>query len=82
MPPARPLRILMISSEVESLARTGGLGDVVEALSLAHAELGHDVIVVTVEYRLGVLGFVRGQVPANVLARGQAGDEPLPVLPR
>lgn len=45
-----PLRILMASSEVESLARTGGLGDVVEALSLALAELGHHVLVVTPLY--------------------------------
>ena len=47
---ARPQRILMISSEVESLARTGGLGDVVDALSLALAELGAHVLVVTPLY--------------------------------
>jgi len=47
---SRPLRILMISSEVESLARTGGLGDVVDALSLALAELGAEVLVVTPLY--------------------------------
>ncbi len=40
----------MVSSEVESLARTGGLGDVVEALSLALAELGAEVVVVTPLY--------------------------------
>ncbi len=40
----------MISSEVESLARTGGLGDVVEALSLALAEIGLEVVVVTPRY--------------------------------
>lgn len=40
----------MISSEVESLARTGGLGDVVEALSLALAERGEQVLVVTPLY--------------------------------
>ncbi len=45
-----PLRVLMISSEVESLARTGGLGDVVEALSLALAQIGCDVVVVTPLY--------------------------------
>src|SRR5436190_12482845 len=43
-------RILMISSEVESFARTGGLGDVVFALSRALADLGADVIVVTPLY--------------------------------
>jgi starch synthase len=47
---ARPHRILMISSEVESLARTGGLGDVVDALSLALAERGAHVLVVTPLY--------------------------------
>lgn len=47
---ARPQRILMISSEVESLARTGGLGDVVDALSLALAERGAHVLVVTPLY--------------------------------
>jgi starch synthase len=46
----RPQRILMISSEVESLARTGGLGDVVDALSLALAEQGAHILVVTPLY--------------------------------
>lgn len=40
----------MISSEVESLARTGGLGDVVDALSLSLAERGAHVLVVTPLY--------------------------------
>ena len=48
--PARPLRILAISSEVESLARTGGLGDVVEALSRTLGALGAEVVVVTPKY--------------------------------
>jgi starch synthase len=43
-------RILMISSEVESLARTGGLGDAVEALSRALVALGLDVLIVTPRY--------------------------------
>ncbi len=43
-------RILMISSEVESLARTGGLGDAVEALSRALGGLGSDVVIVTPKY--------------------------------
>lgn len=46
----RPLRVLMVSAEVESFARTGGLGDVVAALSRALAELGADVIVATPLY--------------------------------
>jgi starch synthase len=44
------MRLLIVSSEVESLARTGGLGDVVEALSLAVASLGEEVLVVTPLY--------------------------------
>ncbi len=40
----------MVSSEVESLARTGGLGDVVEALSRSLSSLGADVVVVTPKY--------------------------------
>jgi starch synthase len=40
----------MISSEVESLARTGGLGDMVEALSLALAQIGCEVVLVTPLY--------------------------------
>ncbi len=47
---ARPLRILMVSAEVESLARTGGLGDVAEALSVRLAHLGAEVILVTPLY--------------------------------
>ena len=45
----------MVSSEVESLARTGGLGDVVEALSLAVASLGEQVLVVTPLYGVTTL---------------------------
>ena len=44
------LRIVMISSEVESLARTGGLGDAVEALSYELARSGADVVLVTPRY--------------------------------
>ena len=40
----------MVSSEVASLARTGGLGDVVEALSRTLAADGADVVVVTPRY--------------------------------
>jgi starch synthase len=44
------MNVLMVSSEVESLARTGGLGDAVEALSRALASLGVDVLVATPKY--------------------------------
>jgi len=66
----RSQRILMVSSEVESLARTGGLGDVVEALSLSLARQGAEVLVVTPRY--GVTRMPRtthpwaSQVPVRV----------------
>ena len=44
------MRILMVSSEVETFARSGGLGDVVLGLSRALARLGHEVCVVTPLY--------------------------------
>jgi starch synthase len=56
----------MISSEVESLARTGGLGDVVEALSLALAERGADVLVVTPLYGVTRLPRVTSRWPDRV----------------
>src|SRR4051812_29635675 len=59
----------MISSEVESLARTGGLGDVVDALSFSLAEQGAHVLVVTPLY--GVTRVPRTTVrwPGNVAIR-------------
>jgi starch synthase len=54
-----PVRVLMVSSEVESLARTGGLGDAVEALSRSLASLGADVVVATPKYGVS-------RVPAGV----------------
>lgn len=46
----RPLRILMVSAEVETFARTGGLGDVVYGLSRALGRRGLEVVVVTPKY--------------------------------
>lgn len=70
-----PTRILMISSEVESLARTGGLGDVVEALSLAMARRGAHVLVVTPRYRVSTVPRMtfswRGGVPVTPFAGGE-----------
>ena len=40
----------MVSAEVESLARTGGLGDVAEALSSKLAQLGAEVVLATPQY--------------------------------
>lgn len=59
----------MISSEVESLARTGGLGDVVEALSLALARIGHDVLVVTPLYGVTRVPKVTTRWPSTVPTR-------------
>lgn len=64
-----PLRVLMISSEVESLARTGGLGDVVDALSVALAEIGADVLVVTPLYGVTRVPPNTTRWPAQVDAR-------------
>lgn len=68
------MRILMVSSEVESLARTGGLGDVVEALSLALAELGEDVIVVTPLYGVTRLPATTMRWPGTITVRHGWGD--------
>lgn len=65
----------MISSEVESLARTGGLGDVVEALSLALAERGEDVLVVTPLYGVTTLPTATRRWPGAVDARHGWGAE-------
>lgn len=45
------MKILMVSSEMEPFARTGGLGDVLEALPEQLAKRGHEVSVVLPFYR-------------------------------
>lgn len=64
------MRILMVSSEVETFARSGGLGDVVYGLSRALARLGHEVCVVTPLYGTTTLErphhFWMGHVPVRV----------------
>jgi starch synthase len=47
----KPLRILMLGSEMIPYAKTGGLADVVGALPAALRALGHEVIVVLPRYR-------------------------------
>ncbi len=47
----QPLRVLLISSEVEPFAKTGGLADVAGALPKALETLGHDVRVLMPKYR-------------------------------
>ena len=46
-----PLNLLMVSSEAVPYAKTGGLADVVGALPLELAKLGHDVILLLPHYR-------------------------------
>ena len=46
-----PLNLLMVSSEAVPYAKTGGLADVVGALPLELAKLGHDVILLLPRYR-------------------------------
>lgn len=46
----QPLKILMVSSEAVPFAKTGGLADVVGALSLEFARLGHEVYLVIPRY--------------------------------
>src|SRR3954470_13282274 len=45
------MTILFAASEMDPLARTGGLGDVIEALPGALAQRGHEVSVVLPAYR-------------------------------
>jgi starch synthase len=44
------MKILMVSSEAVPFAKTGGLADAVSSLSIAIAELGHDVKIVMPRY--------------------------------
>ncbi|MFH1367456.1 MAG: glycogen synthase [Patescibacteria group bacterium] len=53
---ARPLKILMASSEIHPYAKTGGLADVCQALPKALAKLGQEVTLVMPYY-----GFIRNQ---------------------
>ena len=45
------LKILMVASEATPFAKTGGLGDVVSALSATLVSLGHEVAVLIPRYR-------------------------------
>jgi starch synthase len=72
----RPLRVLMVSAEVESFARTGGLGDVAEALPRALAALGADVLVATPLYGVTRLpaGVTRWRDPVEARVGWGPGD--------
>ena len=65
----------MISSEVESLARTGGLGDVVDALSVSLAEKGAHVLVVTPLYGVTRLPRTTTRWPGAVAIRHGWGPD-------
>ncbi len=70
----------MISSEVEPFARTGGLGDVVGGLSVALAQLGADVVVVTPLYRVTKVSSAASFWSEPVVARvGWAPSDVRPV---
>lgn len=57
-PDHRSLKICMVASEVVPLAKTGGLADVVGALAIEFAKLGHDVCLVLPCYRqVDALGY-------------------------
>jgi starch synthase len=72
------MRIAMIASECEPFAKTGGLADVVDALSRALGQLGHDVDVYLPFYR----GIPRPE-PAErldlVVPTGNGGSVPVTV---
>ncbi len=51
VPPARPLRIVFISSELAPLAQTGGLGEAVSGLARGLAQRGHTLQCILPAYR-------------------------------
>jgi starch synthase len=66
------MRILTVASEAVPFAKTGGLADVIGALPVAVARLGHDVDVVMPRYR----GITAGEESGRVTVRlgGQVAD--------
>lgn len=69
------MRILMVASEAAPWAKTGGLADVVGALPLALARLGHKVDVVIPRYSGITAGHAVGRVTVPVGAR--VADAPI-----
>lgn len=49
------MNILFVSSEVEDIAKTGGLADVAKALPVAFNQMNHDVRIVTPLYKMAKL---------------------------
>jgi len=66
------VRILMVASEAQPFAKTGGLADVVGALPRALARFGHDVDIVMPRYRGITAGERAGSV--RVALGGQVAD--------
>src|SRR4029450_390746 len=60
------VRILMVASEAQPFAKTGGLADVLGALPRALARLGHDVDVVMPKYRGITAGTSVGQITVTL----------------
>ncbi|MDR4479744.1 MAG: glycogen synthase GlgA [Nitrospira sp.] len=68
----RPLKICMVSSEVVPFVKTGGLADVVGALAIEFARLGHDVCVVLPGYRqIDALGYPQTDYARLAVPMGQ-----------
>jgi starch synthase len=66
------MRILTVASEAVPFAKTGGLADVIGALPVALARLGHDVDVVMPRYRGITAGADSGRI--TVRLGGQVAD--------
>jgi starch synthase len=66
---AQSLRVLMVASEAQPFSKTGGLADVVTALSQALGRLGHHVAIVTPRYGGLDAGEPRGTVRAWLAGR-------------
>ncbi|WP_102794466.1 glycogen synthase GlgA [Bowmanella denitrificans] len=67
------MKILFVVSEVEDLAKTGGLADVAKSLPIALKALGHDVRIVKPYYKQLAEKFKLGNVADEQLLR--AGDK-------
>ncbi|QGP91119.1 Glycogen synthase [Neomoorella glycerini] len=83
-----PLKILLVSSEVAPLAKTGGLADVAGSLPKALAARGHEVRVAmpryrqvkNVDYLTDLPVEMDGSLETAIIRQAQlAGDHPVPV---
>lgn len=67
------MKIAMIASEIGPFAKTGGLADVVETLSLALERRGHELVLVLPAYRSALGGGFRLEQMAVALSASVAG---------